>query len=351
LRKNFPRLLSVVSCVVLVAAVCFFGSGSMPTAAADRSSVRPGLTGVIAEPFKLGSAAGMKPIYAFVLSAKKTVDMTMYEFIDPTMVKDLIADQKRGVKVRVILDTNREHSRNLPTFRALHAGGVAVVWADGTYEATHQKTITVDGAKSLIASFNLTDEYYTTTRDFGIWDTDRADVSAIEAVFDADYAHRRIHPSNGADLVWSPGSQPQMLAVINAARHTLAIENEEMGDSAITSAIVAAARRGVNVEITMTANGSYDGDLTSIVKAGGHVHLYANGWSDLYIHAKVTIADGGSRTQRLYAGSINFSGASMSYNRELGIVTTDAAIINPVRAVVAKDFTDCTPATDCKNYR
>jgi phosphatidylserine/phosphatidylglycerophosphate/cardiolipin synthase-like enzyme len=265
-------------------------------------------------------------------------------------VKDLIADRKRGVRVRVILDTNRERSRNLPAFRALQAGGVAVVWADTGYEATHQKTITVDGAESLVASFNLTDEYYTTTRDFGIWDTNRSDVSAIEAVFRADFAHRPVTPSDGADLVWSPGSQTQMMAVITGAKHSLSIENEEMGDSAITRAIVAAARRGVKVEVTMTANGTYDDDFASIVGAGGHVHLYVNGRSDLYIHAKATIADAGLRTQRMYFGSINFSSASMNYNRELGIITTDAAIVKKVNAVVRSDFGDCSAATDCKNY-
>ncbi len=345
------RLLCGVACAVLAAVVCSFGTNLPAAAPAARLRVQHGLVGVLIEPSRLGSAAGMRPVYAFVLSAKKRVDMTMYELIDPTMVKDLIADRKRGVVVRVILDTNRERSRNLPAFRTLKAGGVSVVWADTAYEATHQKTITVDDNESLIASFNLTYEYYTTTRDFGIWDTNRADVSAIEAVFDADFGHRSVKPSNGTDLVWSPGSQSQMLAVINGARHSLSIENEEMDDPAITRAIVAAARRGVKVEITMTADSYYDGALTSIVKAGGHVHLYANESSDLYIHAKVTIADGGLGAQRMYAGSINFSSASMNYNRELGIVTSDAAVIRAVKAVVAGDFAHCSPATDCKNYR
>ncbi len=96
--------------------------------------------------------------------------MTMYELVDPTMVRDLVADDKRHVKVRVILDTNREQSRNEAAFQALRAGGVKVVWADTSYEATHQKTITVDGTESLILSANLTEEYYSTTRDFGVFD-------------------------------------------------------------------------------------------------------------------------------------------------------------------------------------
>ena len=87
----------------------------------------------------------------------------MYELADPTMESDLVADARRGVKVRVLLDTNREQSRNMAAFDTLRAGGVKVVWADTSYEATHQKTISVDDAKSLILTGNLTSEYYTTT--------------------------------------------------------------------------------------------------------------------------------------------------------------------------------------------
>jgi cardiolipin synthase len=318
------------------------------------SQIRPyaatGLVRVIVEPSRLGSAAGMQPIYAFVLSAKKSVDMTMYELVDPTMVKDLVTDRKHGVKVRVILDTNRERTRNLPAFNALKAGGVSVVWADTSYEATHQKTITIDHHESLVLSGNLTAEYYPTTRDFGVLDTIPSDVEAIETVFDADFSHKAVKPPDGSDLVWSPGSQTQMLAVISGARHTLSIENEEMGDSVITKAIVAAAKRGVKVEVTMTADSDYDSDWHAIVKAGGHVHLYAYGYSDLYIHAKTTIADAGFATERMYVGSINFSSASMNHNRELGIITTSASTIKGISSTVARDFADCTSETDCKNF-
>ena len=331
-----------------VGATAVFPSGA--GTALVRSPARAGLIGVIVEPSRLGSTSGMKPVYSFVLSAKRTVDMTMYELTDPTMVRDLIADHRRRVKVRVILDTKRERSRNESSFDALEAAGVPVVWADTEFDATHQKTITVDDHESLIASFNLTDEYYPTTRDFGVWDTDPSDVSAITVVFNADFSHRSVSPSNGADLVWSPGSQAQMLAVIEEAKHTLSIENEEMGDAAITNAIVAAAERGVHVKIIMTNSREYDSDWSDIVRAGGHVHLYADVTSDLYIHAKTTIADAGSSTRRMYVGSINFSNDSMNYNRELGIITSDESIINDINAVVSKDYANCSAVTHCENY-
>jgi phosphatidylserine/phosphatidylglycerophosphate/cardiolipin synthase-like enzyme len=88
----------------------------------------------------------------------------------------------------------------------------------------------------------------------------------------------------------------------------------------------------------------------AIVKAGGHVHLYKDSSSVLYIHAKTVVADASSPHRKVYVGSINFSSASMNYNREFGIITTDAKIVDEINAVVKKDYSDCTPATGCKNY-
>ena len=130
-----------------------------------------------------------------------------------------------------------------------------------------------------------------------------------------------------------------MLAVIDGAKHSLS--DRERGDGRLDDhrcASVAAARRGVKVDVTMTRDSSYDSDWSAIVSAGGHVHLYNDGYSDLYIHAKTTIADAGFPDQRIYVGSINFSRASMDDNRELGVITTDAKIVNAINVVVAGDI-------------
>jgi hypothetical protein len=62
----------------------------------------------------------------------------------------------------------------------------------------------VDGADSVIMTLNLVARYYPGTRDFAVIDTGRADVAAIVATFNADFAGRVITPPDGADLVWSP---------------------------------------------------------------------------------------------------------------------------------------------------
>jgi len=53
-------------------------------------------------------------------------------------------------------------------------------------------------------TLNLVASDYSGTRDFAVIDAGRADVAAIFATFNADFAGRVITPPDGADLVWSP---------------------------------------------------------------------------------------------------------------------------------------------------
>ena len=104
-------------------------------------------------------------------------------------------------------------------------------------------------------TLNLVQSDYADTRDFVVIDKNRTDIAAIVATFNADFAHTPITPPDGTDLVWSPTNlKSSVLSIIESATHTLAVENEEMNDTAVTSALAAAARRGVQVKITMTAD-------------------------------------------------------------------------------------------------
>ena len=283
------------------------------------------------------------PVYNFIGTATKTLDMTMYELVDTTAEQDLVAAAKKGVKVRVILDQNLEKSSNTTAYNYLNANGVSTVWAKAG-RTTHQKTITVDGTSSLIMTGNLTSRYYSTTRDFGVIDTNSLDVNAIEKVFNADYANTAITPTDGDNLAWSPtDSQTQLVALINSATTSLNVENEEMSDTAIVSALEAAAKKGVTVTITMTnSDNDYASEFDALTSAGAQVSTYT-GETPIYIHAKAIVADAGQSDQKVYVGSENFSSASLTENRELGIITTNSAILSSVNSTLTSDFNGATP--------
>ncbi len=151
--------------------------------------------------------AGYAAIGSLIASATRTVDMTMYELVDPVVSTDLVASCQRGVKVRVILDQNLEKSRNQAAYTQLNAQpGCAAAWANPAFQATHQKSILVDGTTLALLTFNLTTIFYPTSRDFGLIDHNPADIAAVEATFNADYAPPPLSATNPPPAATSSGA-------------------------------------------------------------------------------------------------------------------------------------------------
>ncbi len=278
---------------------------------------------------------GMMPMYDFMSSARRSLDMTMYELSDPTAEQVLVADHDKGVRVRVLLDRDYSGgSVNQSAYSTLSAAGVPVAWANDS-AIFHQKTITVDGSESAIMTGNLISQDYATTRDFAVMDTQSADVAAIESVFDADWTGAAPGPGPpGEDLVWSPGSQSELSALISSATHSVVVENEEMDSTPIEEALESDAQRGVGVTVVMTADSEWSAAFSQLESAGVRVVLYPDTTSALYIHAKVIDVDGA----KAFIGSENFSTSSLDYNRELGVITADTGVVNPLNLSLLSDI-------------
>ena len=280
----------------------------------------------------------MSAIYALLASAHHFVDLTMYELEDTYAEQLLTTDAAHGVDVRVILDRAFIESENTAAYSYLLSHGVQVRWASSLYALTHQKTLTVDGTVSVVMTLNWTSRYYSDTRDVAVIDRAPADIAAIQSVFNADFGGARITPGAGADLVWSPTtSSTDLLELINGAKHHLLVENEEMDTATITDALVAAARRGVVVDICMTNSSSWSTAFRELTSAGVHIRVYAPS-AALYIHAKILVSDAGTTAQVAFVGSQNFSTESLRYNRELGILLHASTVVSQLAAMIGQDF-------------
>ncbi len=280
----------------------------------------------------------MDAIYSLLASARHSVDLTMYELEDTHAEQLLATDAAHGIDVRVILDRAYIESENTAAYSYLLSHGVHVRWATSLYALTHQKTLTIDGVVSVVMTLNWTSRYYSDTRDVAVIDRTPSDIAAIQAVFNADYDGTRVTPSVGADLVWSPTtSLPDLLALINGARHHLLVENEEMDNTTITDALIAAAHRGVVVDVCMTNSSDWSTAFRGLTSAGVHVRVYSASAS-LYIHAKVLVSDAGTSAQLAFVGSQNFSTESLKYNRELGILLRGSTVVSQLAAMVNQDF-------------
>ena len=284
---------------------------------------------------------GLTAIYNLISSAKKSIDMTMYELTDITVTSSLAKAAAAGVTVRVILDQNDEKTANTPAYNHLAENKVSVHWANPAYAVTHQKAITVDQATSAIMTLNLTPNDYAMTRDFAVITNDAADVAAIETTFDADFKNATITPPTGDNLVWSPtNSRSALLALINGATESLLISQEEFSDAGMESALEAALKRGVTVTLVQeNQEGKYSTVLTALKSAGAKIAVYTStDTKRYYIHAKTILADFGAAQARLFLGSENFSADSLDKNRELGLIFSDATCMAGVNAAITKDF-------------
>lgn len=292
-----------------------------------------GSLSVLVEP-----AAGYGFVTSAINGATRSVTLTMYELNDPAVLSALEQAQHHGVAVSVVLDANLERSANTAAYDDLAAAGVSVHWgAAGT--TFHQKTLCIDGRTCYVMTGNLTPVYYDSDRDFVVVDSEPADVAAIGQVFaiDAGGAVPADASPAGADLVWSPGSEGALLTLIADARTSLLVENEEMDAPAVTSALEAAAGRGVTVTVIMTDDSEWSSAFSALKSAGVHVRTYGAD-AALYIHAKVVAADG----THAFVGSENFSDASLDYNRELGVITSDAAVVSVLENTLSADATGAT---------
>ena len=128
--------------------------------------------------------AGVAPVLSALRGARHQVDMVMYEDEDSQVNAALAADEHRGVKVRVLLNGGyygEGSKENQTAYTYLQAHSVPVKWTPSYFALTHQKTLLVDG-RAYIFTFNLTPQYYASSRDFGVIDTIAAD--------DAPYSRR-----------------------------------------------------------------------------------------------------------------------------------------------------------------
>jgi phosphatidylserine/phosphatidylglycerophosphate/cardiolipin synthase-like enzyme len=288
---------------------------------------------------------GLTPIYDLISSAKTSIDMTMYELTDITVANLLAKAMAKGIKVRVILDQNSERGSNTPAYNYLTEHKVPVHWANPSFAVTHQKTITVDQATSAILTLNLTPTYYTTSRDFAVITNNAADVAAIETTFSADFSDTPIIAPTGENLVWSPTNSLNSLeGIINGATQSLLLAQEEFSEPTLLSALEAALRRGVSVTLVQeNENNKYTTSLTALKNAGGKIAVYTStNINAFYIHAKIVLADYGMAGAKLFLGSENFSTPSLTENRELGLIFSDAACMTGVYTAVSKDFTGGT---------
>ena len=284
------------------------------------------VTGIFIEP-----GDGRAPVLDEIAAARRSLDLEIYIVSDSQILRALEDAAHRGVAARVILEQHPfgGEGGQPEIFARLQDAGIAVRWGNPVFRFTHIKTMVVDDAVAVIMNQNLTASSFTQNREFGVV-TNRPDaVRTAASVFAADWA-RGAEP-DPAPLVVSPtNARAELLALIEGARSSLDVYAEVLQDDALLNALADAARRGVRVRLIVTPAPDNADARAALAHAGIEVHLLSN----LYVHAKLIVADG----ERAFVGSQNLSATSLDQNRELGIIVADPVSLSRLSRTFDLDF-------------
>jgi phosphatidylserine/phosphatidylglycerophosphate/cardiolipin synthase-like enzyme len=284
---------------------------------------------------------GLDPVREFIESAQSSLLVKQFTFTEESLIQAVIGRREAGVDVRVMLNAARSGGdrANDETYERFSSAGIDVQWANPKFYVTHEKSIVVDGQAALVATFNLCEKYFTLTRDYGVITHDPHHVAQIIEVFDADWSHGDWVPSVYEGLLWSnSNSRLHMAQFIDTATRRLDVQHPKYVDAVILDHLAAAADRGVKVHVLCGGrHGISEWDildtfasLRTLRRFGVKVHKQKN----LRVHAKLLIVD----EERALVGSMNIDRSAFDLRRELGITTTDSAVVARLKAVFDADW-------------
>jgi phosphatidylserine/phosphatidylglycerophosphate/cardiolipin synthase-like enzyme len=286
------------------------------------------------------------PILQAIADAKKSIRVKMFVFSDPSLIRAVLAAQKRGVKVRVMLNPARRSGEedNEATRRKLTRGGVEVIDSSPAVELTHEKSMVVDGGVAFVKSLNWETKNLTETRDYAIVTSHRREVDEIVRCFEADWHREKFDPGADARLIWCPiNGRDRLAEFIDAARHTLLVQNERYQDAVILERLVRAARRGVRVHLLARPPHSLKKDKL-VEGVGGlrildDVGIKIRKLKGLKLHGKMLLADGVAAI----VGSINLAPGSFDSRRELAIEVRDDDVVDRLHKTARHDWKNSHP--------
>jgi cardiolipin synthase len=284
----------------------------------------------------------------------------------------LTAAARRGVHVRMVLDSIGSMDMPSSTIKALTAAGIQVVWfnplASWSFEEvnyrTHRKVLVVDGTVAFTGGVGVADHWRGDARSPEEWRDTQFRVTGqavrfIEASFYENWLESGgretpmldrppdTRPTGARSLVvWSNPtsgvSNVKLLYLLSiaGARHSVDIQSPYFVlDSSTLDALTAARNRGVHVRILT------DGDKTDtksvkaasrsaydrLLDAGYEIHEY----QPTMMHVKAVVID---RRWSL-VGSANFDNRSFELNDEITLAVDEPVLAAAVTAAFERDLT------------
>ncbi|MFL6264099.1 MAG: phospholipase D-like domain-containing protein [Thermoanaerobaculia bacterium] len=319
---------------------------------------------------------------AAIREAKVTVNLESYIFKNDKagemFAQPLIEAARRGVEVRVLVDgTGSSHS--WPILGRMRQAGAKVyvfhplgLWS--LYNIgwrTHRKILVVDGAVSFTGGFCIADNWLGDARNPKEWRDMMVRVAGpvsaqMQAIFSQDWTYTtgeilagdkfypRLAPAGTIEaqgIKVSRGDSSSLASIfyvvaIQAAEKSIYIQNAYfVPDPQIREALIAAAKRGVDVRI-MVPGRHIDMPLVRMASRRHYGELLKAGvrileYNRTMMHQKGAVIDGLFST----IGSINFDGRSLRANEEDSLAFYDQDFAARMEATFADDEKHCREVT------
>ena len=272
---------------------------------------------------------GFAPWQHALAQATTGVDVNEYLLTDHTYIHDLIRLAATGIPVRVILDGHPYKDRAIVSQEQAAFAGTKVQlhWAparfEGAYAFDHAKYMVVNpgtpkalaifgsanGTESAFAGYNAEDAIAT---------TEPAIITALNAVFQADWTNHRAGSVPRQTLVLSPGSQSALNRLLTTSK-PVAVMTEELGsDRAAYHALENAGSRARVLLPYPSHETVHEQEVIGSLRASGVQVRFLRQPS---VHAKLIVT-----ATQTFVGSQNLSFPSMQSNREVGLITANPTI-------------------------
>ena len=289
---------------------------------------------------------GGQAVVDLIASTSKQLLLKQFKLESPAVLDALLDAHRRGVEVRAMLNphTSGGDRWNDAAFSQLEATGIAVSWTSDAFPVTHEKSMVFDRESALISTFNLSDKYFTQTRDYGVLTHAPAVVAEVIAGFDADWNSQPFQPDLEVGLVWSnQHSRGQLARIIDMARRSLWIQHPKFVDAVILERVIAARERGVKVHFLCGGkHGISDWDIYdtfSSLRIMERFGVKVRRQKHLKLHAKLVLVD----DHYAQTGSMNIDRSAFDVRRELGIESDAPEVVERLRQTFESDWDQASP--------
>jgi phosphatidylserine/phosphatidylglycerophosphate/cardiolipin synthase-like enzyme len=289
---------------------------------------------------------GGQAVVDLIASTSKQLLLKQFKLESPAVLDALLEAHRRGVEVRAMLNphTSGGDRWNDAAFSQLEATGIAVSWTSDAFPVTHEKSMVFDRESALISTFNLSDKYFTQTRDYGVLTHAPAVVAEVIAGFDADWNSQPFQPDLEVGLVWSnQHSRGQLARIIDMARRSLWIQHPKFVDAVILERVIAARERGVKVHFLCGGkHGISDWDIYdtfSSLRIMERFGVKVRRQKHLKLHAKLVLVD----DHYAQTGSMNIDRSAFDVRRELGIESDAPEVVERLRQTFESDWDQASP--------